>query len=38
VLVAWRVPGHGTLVLVDYLGIPEEFGYLKQDAIWLPDP
>jgi hypothetical protein len=38
VLSAWRVPSRGTLVLVQYLGIPFEFGYEKQDAIWLPDP
>lgn len=37
-LTAWRVPSRGTLVLVQYLGIPYEFGYETEDAIWLPDP
>jgi hypothetical protein len=35
---AWRVPGRGTIAIVEYVGIPVEFGYETQEAIWIPNP
>lgn len=35
---AWRVPGRGTIAIVEYVGIPYEFGYETQDAIWIQNP
>lgn len=32
---AWRVPGRGTVAVVEYVGIPHEFGYETQQAIWI---